>query len=109
MTDGADTTKHEAFAIRRLSSVIRHLIRHEFQERAVGIAEIDAGALPLGALAFHGPELDRHLVTSEMCDGVGDRAFPFETDIAVAGLHRQPRYAHAAHAGSAKIELPISA
>src|SRR5258708_36385871 len=43
-----------------------------------------------------------------MRDGIGDRAFPFETDVAIAGLHRQPGHDHAAHAGSVKIELGIA-
>src|SRR6266849_5049982 len=43
-----------------------------------------------------------------MRDGVGDRTFPLEADIAVAGLHRQARHDHAAHARSVKIELGIA-
>src|SRR5260370_15234450 len=93
-------------SIRHLSSVIR--IRHEFQERAVGIAEIDAGALPFGANALHGSELDRHLVAGQMRDGIGDRAFPLEADVAVAWLHRHARRDHTAHAGSGKIWLGIA-
>src|SRR6266851_5551268 len=92
-------------AICSLFSVICHLIRHEFQERAVGIPEIDAGALPLGALALYRPKLDRHLMAGQMRDGVGDRTFPLEADVAVAGLDRQARHDHAAHAGSVEIEL----
>src|SRR5260370_42108388 len=92
--------------IRHLLCVMR--IRHEFEERAVGIAEIDAGAPPFGANALHGSELDRHLVAGQMRDGIGDRAFPLEADVAVAWLHRQAPRDHTPHAGSLKVALGIA-
>src|ERR1700730_18420439 len=87
---------------------LRSPIRHEFQERAVGIAEIHAGTLPLRAVAYDRPEFDRDLMALEMIDRVGDRPLPLEADVAVPGLHRQARHDHAAHAGPMEIELGIA-
>src|SRR5690242_1892700 len=66
--------------------VLSASVRDEFHQRPVGIAEIDAGALPFRAEALHRPALDRDGMGGEMRDRLGDRALPFEADVAVAGL-----------------------
>src|SRR5215472_14495136 len=108
MKEGGYETKLSPSHIRLLSSVLCHLIRHEFKQRAVGIPKINAGALAFGAVTFHRSKLDRHPVTRKMCNGIADRALPFEADVAIAGLHRKARHDHPAHARSMKIELGIA-
>src|SRR5215813_10670226 len=66
-------------------------VRHELHQRAVRIAEVDAGAPALGAEALHRAGFDGDAAAAEMRDRVGDRAHPLEAEVAVAGLHRQPR------------------
>ena len=82
-------------------------VRHEFHQRAVGIAEIDAGARALGAVALHRPEFDAHALAPEMRDRVGDRPDPFEAEIAVAGRDRKPRDRRASRRGRA-VELLVA-
>src|SRR3954470_14209875 len=67
------------------------LIGNELEQRAVGIAEIDAGSRALCTEALDGPGVDRDAAALEMADGVGDRPVPLEAEIAVAGLDRKPR------------------
>src|SRR5262252_1133014 len=89
-------------------SSVASLIRHKFEQRAVRIAEIHAGALTLGAIAPHRTQLDCYPVARQMRDGIADRALPLEANVAVTGLHRQACHDHAAHAGPVEIELGIA-
>src|SRR5262245_66543377 len=66
-------------ATRRISPPIAD----ELHQRAVRIAEIDAGAVALGAEALHWPGLDHNVVLIQVRDGVIDRSAPFEAQIAV--------------------------
>src|SRR5262245_62524354 len=43
-----------------------------------------------------------------MRDGVRDRAFPFEAEVAVARLHRQPRHLGGREARAMQIELGVA-
>src|SRR5690242_2074654 len=43
-----------------------------------------------------------------MRDRLLDRAVPFETEIAVAGLHRQPRHLRRMDAGPMHVELAVA-
>src|SRR5580700_4245052 len=45
-------------------------VRHEFHQRAVGIAKVDAGAGALGAETLHRAAFDAHAAPAEMGDGV---------------------------------------
>src|SRR5262249_3006910 len=83
-------------------------VRHELHQRAVRIAEVDAGAPALGAEALHRPGLDLDAAAAEMGDGVGDRSRPFEAEIAVARLHRQPRDLGRLHARAMHVELLVA-
>jgi hypothetical protein len=58
--------------------------RNEFQQRAVRIAEIDAGAGALGAEALDRTRIDRDAAALEVSDGIRDRPIPLEAQIAVA-------------------------
>src|SRR6266478_8419917 len=81
------------------------VIGNEFQQRTVGIAEIDAGAGAFGAEALDRPGVDRDPAALEVGDGVGNRPVPLEAEIAVAGLDRKPRHLGRMKAGPVQIEL----
>jgi hypothetical protein len=49
--------------------------------------------------------MDRNPAALEMADRVGNRTGPFETEIAVAGLHRQPRHLGGMKARAMQVEL----
>src|SRR5262249_23585743 len=79
--------------------------RDEFQQRAIGIAEIDASASPLGAEALNGAGVDRNPATSKVCDGVADGTAPLKAEVAVSRLHRQPRHLGRRKSRPVEIEL----
>src|SRR5262249_57317968 len=81
------------------------MIGNEFQQRAVGVAEIDAGAGALGAVALDRPGVDRDTATLKVGDGVGNRPAPLEAEVAVARLDRKPRHLGRMKARSMQIEL----
>src|SRR5215471_18376488 len=81
------------------------MVGNEFQERAVGVAEIDAGAGPLGAEALQRPGLDRNAAALEVNDGIRDRSVPLEADIAVARSYRKPRDLGRMKSRSMQVEL----
>src|SRR5262249_48064645 len=81
------------------------LIGNEFQQRTVGVAEIDAGAGALGAEALDRPGVDRDTAALKMGDGVGNRPVPLEAEVAVARLHGKPRHLGWMKARSMQIEL----
>ena len=83
-------------------------IRHEFHQRAVGIAEIDAGALPLGAEALQRTPLDGDTAALKVLYRIRDRSAPFKTKIAVAGRDRKPRHFRGLDAGAMNVELPVA-
>src|SRR5262249_5075126 len=81
------------------------VIGNEFQQRTVGVAEIDAGAGPFGAEALDRPGVDRDPAALKVGDGVRNRPVPLEAEIAVAGLDRKPRHLGRMKAGPMQIEL----
>src|SRR5262245_61018454 len=81
------------------------MVGNEFQQRAVGVAEIDAGAGALGAEALDRPGVDRDTATLKVGDGVGNRPAPLEAEVAVARLDRKPRHLGRMKARSMQIEL----
>src|SRR6516225_9071963 len=81
------------------------MIGNEFQQRAVGVAEIDAGAGALGAEALDRPGVDRDTAALKVGDGVRNRPVPLEAQIAVARLDRQPRHLGWVKARPMQIEL----
>src|SRR5262249_25080201 len=81
------------------------MVGNEFQQRAVGVAEIDAGAGALGAEALNRPGVDRDTATLKMGDGVGNRPIPLEAEVAVARLDRKARHLGRMKARSMQIEL----
>src|SRR5580658_2508522 len=83
-------------------------VRHEFHQRAVGIAKVDAGAGALGAETLHRAALDAHAAAAEMGDGVGDRPDPFKAQVAVAGRDRQPRHFGRFYARPMHVELLVA-
>ena len=52
--------------------------------------------------------MDRHLAAAKMRDRISDRPFPFETQVAVAGLDRQPRHLGRLEARAMQVELGIA-
>src|SRR5262249_14092293 len=81
------------------------MVGNEFQERAVGVAEIDAGAGPLGAEALHRPGLDGNAAALEVNDGVRDRPVPLKANIAVARSYRKPCDLRRRKSRSMQVEL----
>src|SRR6266702_687234 len=81
------------------------MIGNEFQQRAVGVAEIDAGAGALGAEALDRPRIDGNAATLKVGDGVGNRPVPLEAEVAVARLDRKPRHLGRMKARSMQVEL----
>src|SRR5690242_21326493 len=83
-------------------------VGHELHQRAVRIAEIDTRAPALGAEPLHWPRLDGDATALEMCNCICNGAGPFEAEIAVARLHRQPRDLGRLDAGSVHVELLVA-
>src|SRR5262245_64191599 len=81
------------------------MIGNEFQQRAVGVAKIDAGAGALGAEALGRPGVDRDAAALKVDDGVGNRPIPLEAEVAVARLDRKARHLGRMKARSMQIEL----
>src|SRR5262249_3161110 len=52
--------------------------------------------------------MDRHLAAVEMRNGAGKRAFPFKAQVAVAGLHWQPRHFGRCKARAVQVELGVA-
>src|ERR1700730_3460992 len=81
------------------------VIGNEFQQRTVGIAEIDAGAGPFGAEALDRPGVDRDPAALKVGDSIRKRPVPLEAEIAVARLDRKPRHLGWMKARPMQIEL----
>src|SRR5262245_61154615 len=81
------------------------MVGNEFQQRAVGVAEIDAGAGALGAEALDRPGVDRDTAALKVDDGVGNRPIPLEAEVAIARLDRKARHLSRMKARSMQIEL----
>src|SRR5436190_2674121 len=64
------------------------LVGDEFQERTVGIAEVNTGTCTLSAMALHRPRLDCNSEASKMRHRIGDKSPPFEAEIAISWLNR---------------------
>ncbi len=84
------------------------LVTHEFHQRAVGIPEVDGSARPFGAIALHWPALDDNTLRVEVRDGVLDRTDPFEAEVAIAGLYRQPRDFGGLYSRTMHVELLVA-
>src|SRR5262249_55057787 len=81
------------------------MVGNKFQQRAVGVAEIDAGAGALGAEPLDRPGVDRDAAALKVDDGVGNRPIPLEAEVAVARLDRKARHLGRMKARSMQIEL----
>src|SRR5262245_13301151 len=81
------------------------MVGNEFQQRAVGVAKIDAGAGALRAEALDRPGVDRDAAALKVDDGVGNRPIPLEAEVAVARLDRKARHLGRMKARSMQIEL----
>src|SRR5262245_45944320 len=57
-------------------------VRHELHQRAVGVAEVDAGPLAPRAEARHRSRFDRDVVRFQMRDRALDRPVPLKAQIA---------------------------
>src|SRR5262249_12199058 len=77
----------------------------EFQQRTVGVAEIDAGAGASCAEALDRPGVDGNAAALEMDDGIRDRPVPLKAKIAVARCDRQPRHLGRTKAWTMQVEL----
>src|SRR5581483_8764111 len=84
------------------------LIRDEFEQRSVRIAEIDARPLTFCAVACDRSKLDRHPARRKMRDRPGNRADPLETEVAVAGSYRVARDRDGLDARPVEIELRVT-
>src|SRR5215218_562701 len=65
--------------------------RDEFEQAAVGVAEVHARSLAVRTLAAHRPELDLHAVGPQVIDRALDWSRPDEAEIASARLYRKSR------------------
>src|SRR5919204_2538062 len=84
------------------------LVRDEFEQAAVGVAEVDARSLAACTLSSHGAELDVHALSAEVVDRALDRSRPDEAEIASARLHRKPRNRVWLEAGPMDVELLLA-
>jgi hypothetical protein len=80
-------------------------IRNELEQRPVGVAKIDTHALAFCPKPLEGPQFHRDVAASQMRDRRVDGPMPFETQIAVARLDRQPRHWRGIKARTVHIEL----
>lgn len=80
-------------------------VRDEFEQAAVGVAEVHARSLAARTDAPHRATLDLHAVGAQMVDRAFDWPSPDEAEIAAAGLHRKPRDRLWFKAGSMDVEL----
>src|SRR4029079_14596620 len=80
-------------------------VRDEFQQRAIGIAEVDAEAGAARGRTLDRPQLDGHAQRIEVRLGFRDRAGPLEAQVAVARLNRHARHRRRTQAGSMTVEL----
>src|SRR5262245_343692 len=81
------------------------MVGNEFQQRAVRVAEIDAGTCALCAEALDRTRVDGDAAAIEVSDGVPDRPIPLEAQIAVAGRDRDSRHFRRMKARSMEVEL----
>src|SRR5262245_21095650 len=81
------------------------IIGNEFQQRAVGVAEINASAGALGAKALDRPGVARDTAALKVDDGVRNWPVPLEAEVAVARLDRKARHLGRMKARSVQIEL----
>jgi hypothetical protein len=84
------------------------VVRDEFEQAAVRVAEVDAPSLAPRALAPHRAELDPHAVGAQVIDRVLDWSGPDEAEIASARLYREPRNRVWLEAGPMDVELLVA-
>jgi hypothetical protein len=75
-------------------------VRDEFEQAAVGVAEVHACSFAARTLAAHRPEFDLHAVGPQVVDRAFDWSRPEEAEIASARLDRKPRNRDRFKAGS---------
>src|SRR5215217_2160669 len=77
-------------SIHRWKRSSSRVVRDEFQEAAVGIPEVDADPLTLGAKPRNRAGLNLDAMLRQVSNRVLDRSRPPEAQVAVARLHREP-------------------
>src|SRR5947199_163977 len=80
-------------------------VADEFEQGAVRVAEVDAGANAAGPETRDRAEFDRDAVGREMGDGRGDRAGPLEAQVAAAGHDGPPGQRFARRPRTVDVEL----
>jgi hypothetical protein len=80
------------------------MVGDELEQRAIGVAEVDARAIASCALAPYGPKLDGDAMRLQLrlspCDGFG----PLETKIAVSWLNGELRHRYGIESGPVTVK-----
>lgn len=84
------------------------LIRDEFEERTVRVAEVEARPKPLCTKSLDGSQLNCDPKTCEMGVCGTDGARPDEAQIATTGLNRQPCDGYASYTWTMQIQLRLA-
>jgi hypothetical protein len=80
-------------------------VRDEFEQAAVGVAEVDARPLAARAAAPHRAEPDLYAVAAQVVNRAFDWAWPDEAEITSVRLHRKTRDRVLPEAAAMDVEL----
>src|SRR3989442_1091293 len=86
----------------------RAVVRNELEQASVGIAEVHARPAAPSPTPRHRSGLDRNAVAVQVFDRAGDRAVPFEAQVAVPRRHRHTRDHRWTNARAMHIELLLA-
>ena len=86
----------------------RVVVGDQFEQAAVGVAEVDAGSLAAGAPAPYGAKLDLDVVGAQVVDRGLDLAQAKEAEIAAARAYGKPRNRVWLEARSVDVELLLA-
>src|SRR5262245_49221133 len=95
-------------ASRGLAPTPRLPVRDELEQRPVGVAEVDALALAVGAAARDRADLDLDASGRQVLDRAGDRAVPHEAQIAVPRADAVARDRRGVHARPVDVQLLVA-
>src|SRR6516225_5411740 len=94
-----------AAVICRPRAVRFKLVGDEFEQRAIGITEVDAGTGAFRPKTLHRPGMNGDAPALEMGNGVNNGPMPLEAQIAVSRLHRQSCNLGGVHSRPMQVEL----
>src|SRR5215471_3134814 len=80
----------------------------ELEQRAIGIAEVDAHPIAARTCALDRSELGGYAMCVQMCLSLRDRSGPLETQIAVSRRNGAPRHRRGIESGPVTVELQVA-